>query len=186
MANKAGYGKPPASTRFQKGRSGNPTGRSKGTRNLRSVLNEQMHDKVALVVNGRELRLPAIDAFVMSLKAGSIMGDPRQQSNLLRALKDAGLINAEDNVAKPLSRDEREILNNYQARILRQAEALGFFEPQPGDPKNSGMGPRTVEVADVGTVAGSPSKSEPPEEEVVSEVKFFRIGPCIVESTEDE
>jgi hypothetical protein len=32
-----GYGKPPPHTRFQKGQSGNPKGRSKGTKNFAAI-----------------------------------------------------------------------------------------------------------------------------------------------------
>jgi hypothetical protein len=36
-----GYGKPPATTRFIKGKSGNPKGRPKGSRNQMPALNEE-------------------------------------------------------------------------------------------------------------------------------------------------
>ena len=36
-----GYGKPPAATRFVKGKSGNPRGRPKGARNQMPALNEE-------------------------------------------------------------------------------------------------------------------------------------------------
>ena len=37
-----GYGKPPEHTRFQPGRSGNPRGRPKGTKNLKTDLVEEL------------------------------------------------------------------------------------------------------------------------------------------------
>jgi Family of unknown function (DUF5681) len=37
-----GYGKPPVETRFQKGQSGNPGGRRRGTKSLPALLSEAL------------------------------------------------------------------------------------------------------------------------------------------------
>ena len=39
-----GYGKPPRHTRFTKGRSGNPRGRSPGAKNLKTLLSEALSE----------------------------------------------------------------------------------------------------------------------------------------------
>ena len=54
-AGKAGYGRPPKDSRFKPGRSGNPRGRPKGVRNLRSDFNEVMTKRVRIREDG-ELR----------------------------------------------------------------------------------------------------------------------------------
>ena len=41
-----GYGKPPRQTRFRKGQSGNPRGRSPGTKNLKTLLNDALNEPV--------------------------------------------------------------------------------------------------------------------------------------------
>ena len=41
-----GYGKPPRQTRFRKGQSGNPRGRSPGAKNLKTLLNDALNEPV--------------------------------------------------------------------------------------------------------------------------------------------
>jgi hypothetical protein len=51
-----GYGKPPASTQFRKGQSGNRSGRPKGTNNLKTDLLEELREKVTLKEGERTKR----------------------------------------------------------------------------------------------------------------------------------
>ncbi len=43
-----GYGKPPEHTRFKPGQSGNPRGRPKGTKNLKTDLIEELSEKIVV------------------------------------------------------------------------------------------------------------------------------------------
>ena len=43
-----GYGKPPKHTRFQPGQSGNPKGRPKGTKNLKTDLTEELGERITV------------------------------------------------------------------------------------------------------------------------------------------
>jgi len=49
---KLGYGTPPRSGRFQKGKSGNPKGRPKGSRNLASIFRKVIYQKVEIKEGG--------------------------------------------------------------------------------------------------------------------------------------
>lgn len=53
-----GYGRPPQHTRFQPGRSGNPKGRPKGSKNFNTVFAEELAQPVTLIENGKRKRMP--------------------------------------------------------------------------------------------------------------------------------
>ena len=50
---KVGYKKPPLHTRFQKGQSGNPRGRPRGSKNFSTLLTEALNEPVVVTEDGR-------------------------------------------------------------------------------------------------------------------------------------
>lgn len=52
-----GYGKPPQHTRFRKGRSGNPSGKRKGTRSLRKELEKFFGTPIPVTDSGKRKQL---------------------------------------------------------------------------------------------------------------------------------
>jgi hypothetical protein len=59
-----GYGRPPLNTRFQPGRSGNPKGRPKGSKNFNTLFSEELALPVALTENGKRRRMPKSQALI--------------------------------------------------------------------------------------------------------------------------
>jgi hypothetical protein len=54
---KVGYGKPPRDTRFKKGQSGNPRGRPKGRKNMKTAVEAAFNRKVSVRANGKMRRM---------------------------------------------------------------------------------------------------------------------------------
>ena len=75
--NRVGRGRPPLHTRFQKGRSGNPSGRPKGRRNLHTVMIKELLAPVTAKENGRPVRVSKVQLLIKSLLAQALGGDMR-------------------------------------------------------------------------------------------------------------
>lgn len=118
-----GYGKPPRHKRFRKGRSGNPRGRPKGTRNLKTDLLEELGERVLLREGSAEKRLSKQRALVKSLVTKAIKGDTRAASIVLDMVWRHLQAEGADEVEAPLTSDERAVLEGLETRLLRQAGA---------------------------------------------------------------
>jgi hypothetical protein len=70
-----GYGNPPEETRFQKGKSGNPKGRPKGTHNMATALERTLHEKVVITENGQRKKVTKGEAAVKQLVNKAASGD---------------------------------------------------------------------------------------------------------------
>lgn len=87
------YRNPPAESRFRKGKSGNPTGRPKGSRSrpppsrgeqLRSLMLEEAYRPVKVSEDGEEITMPMARAVFRSLAEAAAKGEARAQAMFLK------------------------------------------------------------------------------------------------------
>jgi hypothetical protein len=85
---KVGYCRPPLATRFRPGQSGNPRGRPKGARNLRTVMKAALAEMVEITENDRPRRISMLEAAMKQLVTRAAKGEDRAM-RLLFELADA-------------------------------------------------------------------------------------------------
>lgn len=86
-----GYGKPPKRTQFQKGRSGNPGGRPKGTANFATMLRRALFETVIVNERGQKKRMKKIEVALRQQINKAAAGDARALrlvTQLLREMSD--------------------------------------------------------------------------------------------------
>jgi hypothetical protein len=86
---KIGYRNPPEHTQFKKGHSGNPKGRPKGKRNLATVLEKTLHEKVVINENGRRKTITKLEAAMKQLANKAASGDLRALHQLAALVRSA-------------------------------------------------------------------------------------------------
>jgi hypothetical protein len=87
-----GYSKPPVHTRFKKGQSGNPRGRPKGARNVKSLIQDIGAETVTLREGARVRKVSKIEALIQQLFSGSLKGDVRSINSLMGLMGRTGLL----------------------------------------------------------------------------------------------
>ena len=81
-----GYKSPPQGSQFKKGQSGNRDGRPKGTKNLKTDLQEELQEQIRVREGDRAITISKQRAIVKSLIAKTLKGDNRATNTLLRAM----------------------------------------------------------------------------------------------------
>ncbi len=124
-----GFGRPPKHTRFEKGRAGNPRGRSKGTKNLKTELEEELRERIIVREGGKAKKVSKQRAILKGQAAKAAQGDTKAAifiGNLVLKLLDTG---ANEPLTEGASDDDLAILEAY-ARQLRP--------PAPDDDPSAG------------------------------------------------
>ena len=72
-----GYGKPPKKSQFTKGKSGNPSGRPKGSKNTLSAAAQALFGKkVSLTFLGQSGMVPMVEALMAKILTAAMSGNP--------------------------------------------------------------------------------------------------------------
>src|SRR4051812_34919879 len=99
-ATEIGYRRPPASTRFQKGRSGNPKGRPRGRHN-RPPYEAVLGQMVAIKEDGVERRVTAAEAFLLYMTKRGLEGDGAAARSAMAVIEEARSARHADTGAYP-------------------------------------------------------------------------------------
>jgi hypothetical protein len=100
-----GYGKPPKAGQFQKGKSGNPKGRRKGSKSLKGIFHKVLYQPVMLHQGDRQSRVPALQALLITLMKEGMHGKTKAFELLLKMAEQLGMMTPEAEPACPSTRD---------------------------------------------------------------------------------
>ena len=133
-----GYGRPPLHSRFVPGQSGNPKGRRKGTRNLKSDVMRALAVPVRIRVGERMRTRSTQEALLMVLREKALRGNERALDRLLQLAGSHNNDELEAAAAQPLGEDDQAILAAYVAEsTARPSNAPADKDPGDSSPSAS-------------------------------------------------
>lgn len=109
---------PPAHTRFKPGESGNPKGRPKGRKNLKTVIEKELATRVTLTENGKPIKATKQEIIIRRLVHDSMKGQHRATDLVLRLLRELfSADQADDAASAQISQPDRATLRRIKARL---------------------------------------------------------------------
>ena len=116
--NEGGYGKPPKDHQFKPGQSGNKKGRTKGSKNTYSLLNEILNQTVIANVNGKDLKVSKKALMLTQLINKGVKGEVKAITTLLPHMLMADAKEEDKNkILSAMHQDDREIISNYMKNV---------------------------------------------------------------------
>jgi hypothetical protein len=113
----AGYGRPPVAGRFKAGQSGNPGGRPKGSKNLRTLIKEEGGKKVVVQEGGRRKKVSKMGLAVTQLMNKAAQGEVRFVGLALDQMHNAEAATAGDNHAGEFAEADRQVIEHFLQRV---------------------------------------------------------------------
>jgi hypothetical protein len=122
LQHEVGFGKPPKAGQFQKGSSGNPKGRPKGTPNLRTILADEMANPIVVNEGGRRRKMSAGQVIVRRCVQQAAGGDLRAMAAVSEMARRAGMYDEKNAPAEQVfTPDDLKVAN----ALLEAFNAVG-------------------------------------------------------------
>jgi hypothetical protein len=93
---KIGYCSPPVHSQFKPGQSGNPSGRAKGSQNLKTLFNKVLDEEISLRDGADVKKITKAEAIVRGVVVGALKGDSRNTAILFRLAEQVGQFQDDD------------------------------------------------------------------------------------------
>jgi Family of unknown function (DUF5681) len=125
-----GYRRVPIHTKWKRGQSGNPSGRRKGQRNLRTVLGEQLNERIRIREGNRTRSATKLEAVIATMINAALKGSAKAQASLIALMRAVGMTGevAEAAHQAPFTADDEALIRDYFTR--RAAELKGTDAPE--------------------------------------------------------
>lgn len=135
-----GYGRPPVEHRFQKGVSGNPNGRPRGSRNKQSkplnpadlptsrMILEEAYRPVMIREGERTIELPAIQAVMRAMGVSAMKGNRLAQKALAEIVQS---VEARENAERLTAMENALEYKTQWSREIERCRKAGLPDPAP-------------------------------------------------------
>lgn len=117
---RVGYCRPPAAHQFKPGRSGNPKGRPKGSRNLATIISEMLARRIPTKINGETQRILPTEALVQVVLRKALNGDRHAWETVFGWIDETEALKERREAVRSIDDKDAEILRRMQERFVQR------------------------------------------------------------------
>ncbi len=115
MNYEVGYRRPPKATQFQAGKTGNPRGRPKGSKNFATLLDQALGESVTVNDGGKRKKVTKLHAMVLRLVSTALQGDIKTVLTVVEVMRKTGHLQLQEPESF-LPDEYQSILDAYVAK----------------------------------------------------------------------
>jgi hypothetical protein len=120
-----GYRKPPLHTRFKPGQSGNPRGRKKGVKNLKTIFIEELTAPVTVNESGRRRKITRHEALIKGLVMDALKGNDRARKLVIDTFVQLERSGSLDAAAQQNTLADKDLIARLKTRLIKHSEGKG-------------------------------------------------------------
>jgi hypothetical protein len=115
-SNRPGYKRPPKATQFKRGRSGNPSGRPKGARSLKTDLANLMEKRVRIREDGEQRYVSGQELMLLKLFEKAAKGDNKATAQIVGMLMKLDAAKTPQREPEIVTENDRVIVADFLRR----------------------------------------------------------------------
>jgi hypothetical protein len=139
---KVGYGRPPKSTQFQRGRSGNPKGRPRKAKRFQSLVEEVFSQKVKITENGQTKKVTVSRLVLTQLSRKAGKGEIQATREVLRLLERIQPIRPEPEVSHEEMAERQAYVEKLSSLLTQGLQEMAARKKQGGARVLPGKAPK--------------------------------------------
>jgi hypothetical protein len=134
-----GYGNPPQETRWKRKQSGNPTGRRKGSKNVKTMWLDRLTEPVTGKVDGKRIKETVFEHIIRARVIDAARRDPKAITHVFTEVARLGLFQdppddeAPAQGAAAISETDQQIFDRINDRILARASVSSSRQEEEND-----------------------------------------------------
>ena len=117
---KPGYKRPPKDHQFKRGTSGNPRGRPKGSRNLKTDLTKLLNKRITIREDGNVRHISRQEAMLLGLFNKAIRGDAKAATTIVTMLMKLDPPSEKREEPSALAGSDKAIIDDFLRRRIAQ------------------------------------------------------------------